>query len=152
MMRNNIVLTSSLSILSQLLRVVPLFYFKKGNMERVRESKKQILPAIYPLLLTHLEVQFFICFLRFSLAPLGIKFWRDNSTNRSSFQLVISPFLKPNLKGAAPLFYFKKGNMERVRKNKKADPIQTHFFLLTILSVVFICFLRFSLAPLGIKI
>ena len=48
MMRNNIVLTSSLSILSQLLRVVPLFFFKKGNMERVRESKKEILSFVPP--------------------------------------------------------------------------------------------------------
>lgn len=64
--------------------------------------------------------------------------------------IVLNPplhFLSQILR-AAPVLYFKKGrNMERARKIKKGDPtFCVSSLLLTTLSAVFICFLRFSLA------
>ena len=50
MIRSSFALTPSLKFLSQILRAAPVHYFKKGrNMERVRESKKQIFTfCMYP--------------------------------------------------------------------------------------------------------
>ncbi len=62
MIRSSFALTLSLQFLSQILRAAPLLYFKKGrNMERVRESKKQI-PTFftYPLLLTVTKRSFYL--------------------------------------------------------------------------------------------
>jgi len=70
---------------------------------------------------------------------------------RSSFKLIPNFISLANqTSGAAPVLYFKKGcNMKRVRKIKKGDPtFCVSLLLLTALSAVYICSLRFSLAPL----
>jgi len=68
---------------------------------------------------------------------------------RSSFVLTPSLQFLGQILRAAPVLYFKKGrNMERARKIKKGDPtFCVSPLLLTTLSAVFICSLRFSLAP-----
>ncbi len=68
---------------------------------------------------------------------------------RSSFVLTPSLHFLSQILRAAPVLYFKKGrNMERVRKIKKGDPtFCVSLLLLTTLSAVFICSLRFSLVP-----
>ncbi len=70
MIRSSFALTPSLQFFSQILRAAPVLYFKKGhNMERVRESKKQILTfCMYPFCVDVLSAVY-ICSLRFSLAP-----------------------------------------------------------------------------------
>ena len=62
MIRSSFALTPSLQFLSQILRAAPVLYFKKGrNMERVRESKKQIPTLyIYPLLMTRFKRSFYL--------------------------------------------------------------------------------------------